>query len=263
MADRDYKFTVLPDNLLPYGPLGKENLDVIRLQYDFSCWLDTGEIIQQINFPTISVVPVGAPASNWQQDFPLSTTGSASTTDPPADTYPLTIVEQKILTGGTMVEIEVNAGTPGFEYVVSFLAVGKDSGRRKQTDTLINIDIPVNSAMVGPGGVDPNITPPITLNSSTALPFGFSGLVLWSNSSNLNNQVITLPPNPAAGQEVEIIDVLGTNATYPLSIVGDSNVPVDVSGLTGFSSGIAFDVLQFVWTGVNWHMKVPRFGFLA
>src|SRR5262245_34534065 len=135
MADKDYNFTVFADTLDPLGPVGKENLDVIRLIYDWSCWLDTGEHLAQIDFPSIQALPYGGSSTNLRQDYPPDTQDAG--TNPP-DTYPLMVLSEAI-TGspGNFAEIKLVAGTPGFSYVVSYVVTGSSTQRRKQIDTLI------------------------------------------------------------------------------------------------------------------------------
>jgi hypothetical protein len=262
MAANDYSFAIFPNTLTPCGPISKENLDVVRLEYDFTCYLDPSETIDLVQFPTIDLVPSQSGAGgSWSQDYPLPPDGTASA--PPADTYPLAIVSEAISSPGTKVEIRVNAGTPLFSYVMSFVIVGATSRRRKQVDTIINIEQPVNAMMVGPGQLDPDVVPPIIVSGSIALPMGFDGLLVMENSGNLTSLVVTLPPNPVLGQQVEYIDSLGTDGLYPVTFRGDGDVPVDGDGSTTFVSMTAFDALRFVWLGTNWHLESFRFGFLS
>jgi hypothetical protein len=262
VGNNDYTFTVYANSLNPFGPVGKENLDVLRLRYDFTCYLDPSEGIDLIQFPTIGLpatVQDGSSGS-WRQDYPPddSTTGSV----PPADTYPLAVVSQAI-ESPQIVDIRLNAGTPGFQYVMSFLIVGSSSRRRKQVDTLINVEPALNPAMSGPGQLDPDIVPPIVVSGSIALPMGFDGLVIMENTSSLTGLVVTLPPNPELGQEVEYIDKLGTDGACPVTFRGDGDVPIDGDGSLTFLSITAYEALRFVWTGTYWHLESVRFGFLA
>lgn len=260
MVARDYKFTVFPADLAPYGPVGKENADIIRLTYDFFCYLEADETVQAIEFPTIVVAPPGTNRTNWRQDYPVD---CSAVTTLAADLYPLRVVSEAITGVGTQVEIRVNAGTPEYTYVLSFVIIASDTRRRKQVDTLIRIEQPLNALMVGPGDLDPDIIPPIIVNGSTALPMGFQGLVILQNSSNISGIVITLPPNPDLGQEVEFIDALGKDAAYPVTFRGDGDVPIDGDGRLVFVSSINFDCLRWVWMGSNWHLFMNRFDGLA
>jgi hypothetical protein len=263
MADKDYKFTIFPDTLDPCGPVSKENMDVVRLQYDFRCYLDAGETIQIVEFPTISLVaPQQYGGGSWSQDYPLSN-GGDTTSAPPTDNYPLSIVSEAITNVGLQVDIRINSGTPDMTYVVSFVIVGNLTRRRKQVDTLIVIEHPVNDRMVGPGQLDPDIVPPIIVSGSVALPMGFQGLVILENSGNNTSIVLTLPPNPELGQLIDFIDALGKDALYPVTFRGDGDVPIDGDLRTIFVSDIAFDVLRFIWMGTNWHLESQRFGFLS
>ena len=260
MAEKDYRFTVMPQDLKPYGPVGKENADIIRLTYDFFCYLENGETVQAIEFPSIAVAPDPSTSRSWQVDYPLT---CATTTTLAADLYPLKVVSEAITTTGTRVEIRVNAGTPDYTYVLSFVIIASETRRRKQIDTLIRIEQPLNALMVGPGDLDPDIVPPIIVNDTTALPMGFDGLVILQNSGNNSGIVITLPPNPELGQEVEFIDALGKDTAYPVTFRGDGDVPIDGDGRLVFVSSISFDCLRWVWMGTNWHMMMNRFDGLA
>lgn len=260
MVDRDYKFVVFPNDLDPYGPVGKENLDVIRLTYDFSCYLESEEVLQAIEFPSVDVAPAGTNRSNWRQDYRLDCFAAGTLA---SDLYPLRVVSEAITNVGKWLEIRVNAGTPDFTYVLSYVIIGSTSRRRKQVDTLINIETALNSKMIGPGDLDPDSVPPIVINSSTALPMGFDGLVILQNTSNVSNIVVTLPPNPVLGQMIEFIDALGKDQTYPVTFRGDGDVPIDGDGRTLFVSSINYDCLRWYWMGTNWHLMATRFDFLA
>jgi len=260
MVDKDYKFTVFPTDLKPFGVVGKENLDVIRLTYDFSCYLESGETVQQVEFPTISVAPAGTNRSNWRQDYPIDCCPAGTTAD---DLYPLRVVSEAITNVGKSVEIRVNTGTPEFTYALSFVIVASTTRRRKQVDTLIRIEKPLNLTMVGPGDLDPDVVAPIIINGSTALPMGFDGLVVLQNTSNTSGIVITMPPNPVLGQMLEFIDALGKDQLYPVTFRGDGDVPIDSDGRLTFVSSINYDALRWKWMGSNWHLMSFRFTFLA
>lgn len=256
---RDYNFMVFPSDLKPYGAVGKENLDVIRLTFDFTCYLEDGEILQQVQFPTIAVAPPGTTPSTWRSDYPLDCSTTAST---PIDDYPLKTVSLAITNVGKSAELRLNAGTPGFTYVASFLVVASDTRRRKQVDALIRVESLLNPLMISPGDLDPDIVPPIIISGSTALPIGFDGLVVLQNTSN-SGIVVTLPPNPALGQMVEFIDAYGTDQAYPVTFRGDGDVPIDGDGRMVFVSSMNYDCLRWKWIGVNWHLMTTRFGFMG
>jgi hypothetical protein len=264
MADMDYKFVIYADTLDPQGPVGKENLDVTRLQFDFSCYLEPGETIDLVQFPTIDVVQPGDMVAGrpWSVDFPVACPDPTVTT-PPVDNYPLRIVSEAITNMGLQTDVRINSGTPGFTYVVSFIIVGSTTRRRKQVDTLVHVEVAVNELMVGPGQLDPDIVPPIIVSGSIALPMGFNGLMILQNTGNNNGIVVTLPPNPDVGQLVDFIDALGKDAAHPVTFRGDGDVPIDGDGRSVFVSNLNFDVLRFIWMGLNWHLESPRFGFLA
>jgi hypothetical protein len=260
MADKDYNFTVFASDLKPFGAVGKENMDVIRLIYDFSCYLESDETVQAIEFPTIVVAPPGADRTSWRQDYPIDCCDPATVAD---DLYTLRVVSEAITTNGKSIEIRINAGTPNFIYVLSFVVVASTTRRRKQIDTLIRIEQPLNMLMVGPGDLDPDTSAPIIISSSTALPVGFDGLVVLENSGNTSGIVITFPPNPVLGQMLEFIDALGKDQAYPVTFRGDGDVPIDGDGRTVFVSSINYDCLRWKWMGSNWHLMALRFDFLA
>lgn len=256
---RDYNFMVFPSDLKPYGAVGKENLDVIRLTFDFTCYLESDEIIQQVEFPTIVVVPPGTTPSSWRSDYPLD---CSTTPGLPTDDYPLKTVSIAITNVGKSIEYRLNAGTPGLTYVASFLIVASDTRRRKQVDTLVRIEALLNPLMISPGDLDPDIVPPIIVSGSTALPIGFDGLVVLENT-NTSGVVITLPPNPVLGQMVEFIDANGTDQAYPVTFRADGDVPIDGDGRTVFVSSMNYDCLRWKWMGTNWHLMATRFGFMG
>jgi hypothetical protein len=262
IVNKDYRFTVFPDDLTPYGPIGKENLDVIRMTYDFSCYLETDEVVQEVQFPTIAVAPSTTPVNqNWRTDYRPDCPPPAATEIPP-DTYPLKVVSEAIADAGKSIQVKVNAGTPGLTYVLGFVTVGGTTLRRKQVDTLIWIDQPLNPMMIGPGDLNPDVVPPVIISDSTALPMGFDGVVILQNATT-SNIVITLPPNPILGQMVEFIDAYGTDGTYPVTFRGDGDVPIDGDGRLVFVSSINYDCLRWKWTGANWHLMATRFDFLG
>jgi hypothetical protein len=159
VADKDYNYEIDAQDLQPQMAR-KEHLDRLRLIYDFTPYLDTGEVISRIIRATVQTVPPGASvpsawtnSANWRQDYPLECPMSLATVPPgslPEDTYPLVVVAQALTADGKGVDIWVDDGTPGFTYVMSFLAVALMSNREKQVDTLITIEVPINSLMVGP-----------------------------------------------------------------------------------------------------------------
>lgn len=264
MAGTDYGYQVFSTTLTPFQA-AKENMDITRLVYDFTCWLDADEVIEQIDFPTIQPVPPGqATTGNWQVDYPLSDTPTAGTT-PPADTYPMSVLSEAITANANTVDIKVIAGTPTFQYVLSFTVTGSSSRRRKQVDTIITIEPLVNKAMAGPGDIGPDtMSPPLIISDSVSLPMGFTGIVLFSNSGNIAGVVITLPPNPNAGDMVEFVDCLGKDAAYPVTFRADGDQPVvDADGSIYFVSTFNYDFLRWVWTGVTWHMTPWRYTFLG
>jgi len=262
MAERDYDYTVFAQDLDPYGPAGKENLDVIRLRFDFSCYLEPEEVVQAVQFPTIAVAPTGVTVTNWRRDYPLDCS-MALQAAPAEDLYPLRVVSEAITNLGKMIELRLNAGTPGFVYIVSFVVVASVTRRRKQVDTFVNVETVLNPLMVGPGDLDPDVVPPIIIDQSTALPIGFDGLVVLENSGNLSGIVITLPPNPVLGQMVEFIDALGKDEAHPVTFRGDGDVPIDGDGAVTFVSALNYDCLRWKWLGTNWHLMATRFGYVA
>jgi len=256
-----YTFAVEDCDMEPFGPVRKENLDVIRLIYDFTCFLDGGETIAEIMFPVISPVTATQDSRGWQTDYPLSSVDTPAVLPP--DDYTLVVVSEAVTGAGYQIEVRLTAGTPGYLYVMSFVAVGATTRRRKQIDTLVQIDIPVNPSMRGPGTINPDIVPPIVINGSVALPVGFNGLLILENVSNSTSLVVTLPPTPTLGQVVEFIDALGKDGLYPVTFRADGDGPLDGDNSTVFVSITAFEAIRFVWVGANWHLESLRFGFIG
>jgi len=267
MAGTDYNFTVMSDSLDPFGPAAKENLDYTRLVFDFSNWLESGEHISSIDFPTVQSLGYSVVTRGWQQDYPIEDTDADdddTTTTPPPDSYPLAVLYEAVSGPATnLADITVAAGTPGYTYVVSFLVTASHTARRKQVDAIVTVQQPVNTLMAGPAPVSPDPQAPLVIGDSVALPMGFEGWVFLENSANASGIAITLPPNPAMGQFVRFIDVLGTDGTSPVTFIADAGLAVDGDASTTFISDINYDVLTFVWTGDNWHLTAERFGFLG
>jgi hypothetical protein len=255
-----FQVDVDDDKGKPFGPVNKENLDIARFIYDFSEWLDESETVGQIDHVAIATAPPPPPQPPWQVDYPLDNT---SATAPPPDVYPLTIVDVAIpCMEGLGVEIKVNAGTPGLTYVLSFAMTGTTSHRRRQVDTLVTIDWPLNPALVTPGDVTPTWTVPLIVGGSTALPLGFAGRVYIENDTTAPIQ-ITLPPTPDIGQVVSTLDVFQNAAQYPVTFVGDGVDPINASSGDDFVSAISGDDLNFEWTGSFWALGSNKYLFLG
>lgn len=64
MDSTDFTFDVMPNTLKPFGPVLKENLDIVRLVFDCSCWLGdevAGTLVSSVMYPVIGdlgAVPV-------------------------------------------------------------------------------------------------------------------------------------------------------------------------------------------------------------
>jgi hypothetical protein len=260
VADRDYHYIVEAQDLQTYEAR-KENLDVVRLIYDFSCYLEADEAMVAIDRMSISVLPTGQAPRSWRQDYPVTL---VATTPAPVDTYPLRFVSESFTNTGKSVEILVESGTPDFTYVMSFVAVSSDTQRHKQVDTVVIVEELVNPLMVGSGATVTDPGQVIVIGGSTNLPAGFDGLIIFENSGNLSNVIITFPPSPSLGQTIEFIDALGKDGSYPVTFRGYLNVAVDGDGTTSFVSGFNYDCLRWRWTGSpGWHLMATRFNFLA
>jgi hypothetical protein len=163
---KDYNYRVVAQHLQPYRA-AKENFDITRLVYDFSQYLDPGEVLMGVYNSTIYVPPLCQDATNWRQDYPVDNTVPAV---PPVDTYPLHVFTQVVGAGGTSIEVEVVDGTPAFTYAVSFATVAATSQRRKQVDTLVTIEKPVNPLMLGVTVLPTPIPPTPIIPTPPAVP---------------------------------------------------------------------------------------------
>jgi hypothetical protein len=153
VSDKDYNYFVLGQSLEPYTSR-KEHLDGTRLFYDFTCYLQPDETLVRVERALVSAVPPGVLpvptiSPGWRQDYPLGCVGPAG----PLlgeDLYPLLVISWALINEGRGVEILIESGTPGFTYVMSFVAVSSSPDRHKQVDTLITIESVVNPRMLGP-----------------------------------------------------------------------------------------------------------------
>jgi hypothetical protein len=250
----EYYFVVNTDDDkgVPFGPVNKDNMDVSRLIVDFTCWLDPNETITQIAHMMIgaglcSTANVGF--GTWQSDYPLDCAHlSTSTTTPPVDTYPLIFARTSVFSAGKMVEIDVSGGTPGLTYAVSFTVTAGVSFRRRVIDICVAIDQPINPAMVGLGDVYPSFDFPLVVNSSTTLPYGFTGIVLVEIAED--PITITLPTSPIMGHEIRIKDVFGNAASFHITVNTVDGSLIDDTAT--YTIAFGFGNLGIVWTGSRW-----------
>jgi hypothetical protein len=260
-AGTDYYFSPMPDDLQPYGPVGKENLDIIRVVYDLTCWLEETsppEDISLVSYPVILAQP-NLQLPQWQTDYPLDNT---SATDVPVDEYPLSVVDVSITGLSNQVQMRLGAGTPQLTYVVSLTVTGSTTRRRKQLDLLVTIEEPLNPGLVRNMDVDPDaLTPPLILTGGNAtIPQGYAGRVYVENGSNAP-MTITLPAAATPLQVISPVDINGNFATYPVTYTA---APGDtIEGAMSYVSDINHDDLRFEWTGSQWIVLINRYGMLG
>lgn len=256
MAGKDWFFTVMADDTAAYGPATKQNLDIIRLVFDFSCWLDN-EGIGATTYPQIKVEPL-LPVPPWQNDYPLDNT---SVTEPVEDLYPLMVIAEAVTGLSSKLEIRVGSGTPGATYVVSAIVRGATTMRRKQVDCLVTVETPLNESMVGEVDITPEeLAPPLVVGGSATIPVNYHGRVYIENGTGYPI-TITLPASPFVLQRIEPVDILGTFGTAPCYFVGAPANLID--GETYFYTDTPHDDLIFEWTGAQWIILTSRFGMLA
>lgn len=257
---KDWFFTVMADDTQAYGPATKENMDIIRLVFDFSCWLEPNEGIGSITFPVILAEPK-LPVPPWQNDYPLDNTSVAYPLD---DIYPLAVASEAITGLSSKVEVRVGAGTPGMTYVVSTIVTAATTGRRKQVDCLVTIELPLNPNLVGNMDVDPDaLTPPLVLGGDATIPVGYMGRVYVENGTGAPIRIF-LPAAPQVLQRIEPVDILGTfSPATPCHYQGAPGNLID--GLAEFVSDIPFDDLIFEWTGGarGWIALMSRYSMLG
>lgn len=259
MASNDYKFDVLADTLDPFGPVRKENVDIIRLLFDFHCWLDDADVTDPISAVSYPIIGAEAkiPVPPWQHDYPLDNT--SVTAAPAEDTYPLSVQSVAISSSASRVEVRLAAGTPGITYVVSVIASSATTKRRKQVDCFVTIDQPVNPNLLAQAAPDvEEVTPPLIVSGDTTLPLGFAGRIYIEASAPMT---LTLPLTPAQGQRIAPVDILGNVATYLVTVAG---APGDnIYGSPTFVMDINYDDLIFEWTGDHWIVLASRYAFLG
>lgn len=262
MPSNDYKFDILADTLEPFGPVHKENLDIIRLLFDFHCWLeddgDLAEPIAAVSYPVIGVEPK-TPIPPWQNDYPLD---NSSVTAPPAeDTYPLSVMSVAISTDASRVEVRLQAGTPGLTYVISVIGSSATTKRRKQVDCFIYVEPPINPSLVSLAAPDiTDITPPLIVSGTTTLPLGFEGRIYIENSSGAPF-TITLPVTPQQAQRVAPVDILGNAHIYPITFAG---APGDtIYSSPTYVMNANYDDIIFEWVGDHWIVLNNYYSFFT
>lgn len=248
MADgNDYRFDVFPNTTQPFGPVFKENMDIVRLVIDFTCWLEGGEVIYAVSTPAVAVE--GSPTPPWQNDYPLDNT---SVTVVPVDAYPLTVQSVYFTLNGAQVEIRLSAGTPGLNYVVSVVATSSEPvrQRRKQVDCLVTIEQPLNPALVHTAAPDPTAVMPIIATGNTNLPLDYNGRVYIQNTSG-GPITITLPVAPTQLQRVAPVDILGNAGLFPVTIAGA--LPADkIYTSPSCVMNVNYNDMIFEWEGDHW-----------
>ena len=257
----EYYFAVNTDDDkgVPFGPCNKDNMDISRLIIDFTCWLDPSESIVTLEHLMIKANPPQV-VPPWQANYPLDETSSIEV---PEDLYPLVFWRNNLIQAGKAVALDMAAGTPGLTYAVSFVAKAGVSLRKREVDTLVVIDRPLNPdmVMVGDDG-SPVFTYPLVITMTTALPFGLSGRVYIENATAAPITV-TLPPSPLMGDVVSIFDEGQTASLYPVTFIGafgsESLGPIG----TEFVSNISGDDLTFEWTGTYWALGSRAFTLLG
>lgn len=262
MADTDYEFFVESDTTQPFGPISKENLDITRLNFDFTCWLEdqedaTTEPISAVIYPVIGV------ESNlgkvWQADYPLD--GAPGPPPPISDDFPLTVQSVEISEGAKEVNVRVSAGTPGLTYIVSVVVSSATTKRRKQVDALVYVEDPLNPNLVALAAPDiTDVSPPLTISGSYVLPLGFAGRIYIENSSGAPI-TLTLPPTPTEYQRVAPVDINGNAATYPVTVVGATGDLI--YGGSSFVMDMNYDDLIFEYDGSHWIILASKYGFLG
>lgn len=261
--DTDYEFSVESDTTQAFGPVFKENLDITRIIFDFSCWLSdvddaTSEPISAVIYPIIGLES-NTTFPPYQVDYPLN----LNTVSPAlTDDYPLTVQSVSITHSATEIEVRLSAGTPGLTYVVSVVASAATTKRRKQVDCLVTVEPPLNPNLLSQASPDiSDMSPPITISGGdTTLPMGFNGRLYIENQSNAPI-TITLPVTPVEGQRVAPVDLLGNAQTYPITFIGAAgdNIYSSVS----FTSDVNYDDLIFEYVGDHWIILSSRYSFLA
>jgi hypothetical protein len=256
MVGGDYRFDIFPNTTQPFGPVAKENLDITRLIFDYTCWLNDGEHISSVSQPVVALEGK-IPVPPWQNDYPLDNT---SVTEPPEeDEYPLTIQSSAITTTATHVEVRISAGTPGLNYVVTVIATSSISNRRKQVDCLVTIERPLNENMMAEAtpDTDENV---IIVGDDATLPMDFTGRVYIENGSG-HPITITLPITPKQLQRVAPVDISGNANVYPITFAG---APGDlIYSSPTFTTAVYADDLIFEWVGTHWIILASRYSFLA
>ena len=262
MHEYNFQITADDDKGLPFGPVNKDNMDISRLVIDFTCWLDPSESITSLEHLMVMAEPPSALVPPWRSNYPLDNTTSVFI---PEDLYPLTFYRNNLISDGKAVVLDMAAGTPGLTYVVSFVAKAGVSLRKREVDTLMTIDQPLNPNMVALADTIPVYNYPLFITMTTALPLGFGSPF---GRVYINNQVaapitVTLPPSPLLGDVVSVLDYGETASTYPVSFIGAyGSEAFSIPGIE-FISNISGDDLTFEWTGTYWAIGTKLYPILG
>jgi hypothetical protein len=256
----EYYFAITTDDDkgVPFGPVNKDNLDVARLIIDFSCWLDTNESITEISYMAIRANSMASSSISWRANYPINC-ADYSTSVPTVDSYPLIFVDHSVIHEGRAVVVDVAAGTPLYNYVVSFTATAGLSRRRRLVDILMTIDQPINPDMVAVGGPVPVYYYPLIVHTSTIFPADFKGRVYVDNTTG-GPITMTLPLSPTAGDEVCFLDIAGNFDEFPVTFIGAPGSTTFEDGGTSITAKSQHEDICFEWTGAYWNINVVDSG---
>lgn len=231
-----------------FGPINaapKQQIDARRLIFDFTKWLDTGEVIAALSSFAIVVNTNSSLYAVWQTDFPVP----IPTSPTPADTNPLVLDSSSIVSSGTRASLLVGGGTPALGYILSFV-VTSSGGRQKEIDVLIDVNPTVNSLITSTSTTPASVT---VVSATTVLGTGTNGSVYIENVTAAPI-TITMPSLPRVlGQSLTFTDVNGNAGLYNVTLQDPAGALIN--GETTFVMDANYQSVTLEWTGTAWSVR--------
>ena len=126
------------------GSIHKDHAEAARFSINLAEWLDEGEAIYLLSQFSV-IVDDAELATAWQVDYPFTaSTELPGIVDDPDTTL---LLVSSAIASDVQADVLVGAGTPGVTYLVSFIAEGSTSGRKKQVDFNVIVNAQTNDEM--------------------------------------------------------------------------------------------------------------------